>query len=419
MSSSDVALSELVEIRHGFAFKGEFFSDKRTQDMLLTPGNFRPGGGFSPSNQKWYSGPVPEEYVLSPGDLIVTMTDLSRDAGTLGYPAIVPSASAGWRYLHNQRLGKVRVLRPDLLDKRYLYYLMCSAAYRHEILAGATGTTVRHTSPTRILKFRFDLPALQAQRDAAALLGAFDDKIELNRKMSRALDETARSLFEARFVRFDGASVDEQTDLPVGWRYSPFSETVTILSGGTPKTSVDEHWGGAIPWFAIADAPSDGEVFVLDTAKKVTPLGIANSAAQVLPAGTTILTARGTVGLRAMAGVDMAINQSCFGLRGVHEGTDYYTYAATGLVVDRLRQYSHGSVFSTINRATFSSVSVVDPPLGVIRDYEMLVAPLMDRIRLNGVQSSTLAALRDALLPRLLSGQLRVADAEKVAEEVV
>jgi type I restriction enzyme, S subunit len=102
---SPTTLADLVEIKHGFAFEGEFFHDGPPGDLLLTPGNFAIGGGFQLGKKKFYRGPVPEDYVLKAGDLLVTMTDLSKDADTLGYSALVPENDLRW--LHNQRLGKV------------------------------------------------------------------------------------------------------------------------------------------------------------------------------------------------------------------------------------------------------------------------------------------------------------------------
>ena len=147
------SLGELIDIKHGFAFKGEFFHKGMSDNVLLTPGNFAVGGGFKAEKFKFYNGHVPGEFVLSQGDLIITMTDLSKNADTLGYPAIVPLSNEGYRFLHNQRLGKVIVKNREAVNCRYLYYLMCTQGYRHEILASATGTTVRHTAPDRINGF--------------------------------------------------------------------------------------------------------------------------------------------------------------------------------------------------------------------------------------------------------------------------
>src|SRR6266700_1804125 len=90
-----VSLGDLIDIQHGFAFQGEFFREEPPGDVLLTPGNFAIGGGFKAEKLKYYRGPIPNEFVLQPDDLLVTMTDLSKAADTLGYPAVVPPAKAG------------------------------------------------------------------------------------------------------------------------------------------------------------------------------------------------------------------------------------------------------------------------------------------------------------------------------------
>lgn len=144
-------LNEIMSIKHGFAFKGEYFIEDENENILLTPGNFKIGGGFKADNFKYYNGAIPEDYVLESGDLIVTMTDLSVGADTIGYPAIVPEIK-NKRLLHNQRLGKI-TSNNNL--KYYIYWLMRSSDYRFHILGGITGTTVKHTSPSKILDYKF------------------------------------------------------------------------------------------------------------------------------------------------------------------------------------------------------------------------------------------------------------------------
>ncbi len=137
-----------VMVKHGFAFKGEHFSDSETDNVLLTPGNFRIGGGFKFDKLKHYDGPIPSDYILAKHDLLITMTDLSKQADTLGYPALVPSVP-GKNFLHNQRLGKVLPKHGSLLNY-YFYCLFCTDRYRNEIVGGATGSTVKHTAPIKI-----------------------------------------------------------------------------------------------------------------------------------------------------------------------------------------------------------------------------------------------------------------------------
>jgi type I restriction enzyme, S subunit len=210
-------LSDVIDIKHGYAFEGKYFAEEPPGDILLTPGNFAIGGGFKGEKFKYYRGPVPEEFALAAGDLLLTMTDLSKQADTLGYPAFVPQMN-GCRLLHNQRLGKVIERRDAEIDRRFLYYLFCTREYRHEVLASATGTTVKHTSPRRILSHRFQCPPLREQQAIASTLGALDDKIELNRRMNETLEALAQSLFKCWFI--DAT----QNGLPQGWREGALGE---------------------------------------------------------------------------------------------------------------------------------------------------------------------------------------------------
>jgi type I restriction enzyme S subunit len=169
-------LGDVCEIKHGFAFKGEYFCDSPTEYLLVTPGNFAIGGGFQ-DKPKYYNGNIPRNYVLAKDDLIVTMTDLSKQGDTLDYSALVPTDS---RYLHNQRIGLVKITRQGVL-KEYVYWLMRTHDYQRYIFNHASGSTVKHTAPKIILGYEFDLPSLPVQREIAATLSALDDKIAVKR----------------------------------------------------------------------------------------------------------------------------------------------------------------------------------------------------------------------------------------------
>src|SRR5699024_5538162 len=145
----------------------------------------------------------------------------------------------------------------------------------------------------------------------------------------------------------------EQSELgliPKGWSVKSFGDSVTILGGGTPKTSIPEYWGGDIPWISVVDAPAAGQVFTLDTTKKITQLGLDNCSAKLIQPMTTIISARGTVGKVAMTGSEMVMNQSCYGLQSKVTGGELFTYFSTLRFVDGLRQIAHGAVFDTITR---------------------------------------------------------------------
>jgi type I restriction enzyme S subunit len=204
---------------------------------------------------------------------------------------------------------------------------------------------------------------------------------------------------------------------PEGWQTQPLSELLSIIGGGTPKTSVEEYWGGDIPWFSVVDTPAASDVFVVATEKTITGEGLAGSSARLIPKGTTIISARGTVGNLAIAGCDMTFNQSCYGLRGTGSAGDYFVYLTAQQMVDQLKSMAHGSVFSTITRQTFEAIQrPVSPPV-VLAAFERLVTGWFDSILSSVKESCTLAQLRDTLLPKLISGELRIADAETFMEK--
>jgi type I restriction enzyme S subunit len=349
----------------------------------------------------------------------------------------------------------------NVADPRFLHY-----AFRHAVKGslGLTSGSARdfvRRNDYRNLKLL--VPSLSEQRAIAHILGTLDDKIELNRRMNETLEAIARAIFKSWFVDFDPVIdnalragnpipstlsekaarrremlarakaegrdscfpkhiaalfpdhfVDSELGLiPEEWETVTFAETVDIIGGGTPKTSVIEYWDGDIPWFSVVDAPLESDIWVIDTEKKISQLGLENSSTRVLKEGTTIISARGTVGKVALVGMPTAMNQSCHGLRDKKSELGFFTYYATQALVSNLLQRTHGSVFATITRDTLKSVIVVSPPENFIRVFENNITPLLYFIRKSIFESRTLAALRDALLPKLISGEFRVDDAER------
>ena len=168
-------LAEVINISHGFAFKGEHFSESTTSNILLTPGNFKIGGGFKIDKLKYYNGPIDSDYELQAKDLVVTMTDLSKASDTLGYPALVPHSDTQ-TFLHNQRIGRVSFKPECSFGKTYLYQFMCTDQYRYEVLATASGSTVSHTSPTKILACEVVSPTKKIAEKYEFICMALHDK---------------------------------------------------------------------------------------------------------------------------------------------------------------------------------------------------------------------------------------------------
>ena len=164
-------LRDVAHIKHGYAFNGKFFSEEDNGVVLVTPGNFALGGGFQEVRNKYFTSEYPDEYILHAGDLIVTMTDLSKKADTLGYGAIVPDT--GKIYLHNQRIGLFDKL-DDRFNPIFVRWYMQTDEYRLEIVRTSTGSTVHHTSPDRILNSIIFIPPIELQNEYVSFVRQTD-----------------------------------------------------------------------------------------------------------------------------------------------------------------------------------------------------------------------------------------------------
>lgn len=250
-----------------------------------------------------------------------------------------------------------------------------------------------------IPNFELPIPPIPRQRAISGVLSSLDDKIQLNRKMNETLEATSRATYSALFN-------SNKARRASGWMTLKGIDAFDLSGGGTPKTSVGEFWDGNIPWFSIADAPRETDVWVLDTQRKVTEAGLESCAAEVLPEGTTIVTARGTVGRLALVGTPMAMNQSCYAVRGRAPLGPSLTYFALRSILETLKRRSHGSIFDTITRDSFRGIDVQIPPPKLAADFELTIRPLFERIRSNLRQSRLFAATRDTLLPKLMAGEV-------------
>ncbi len=322
-----------------------------------------------------------------------------------------------------QRLMQYRANK-TLMEPRFLLYSFLSPALQHQFGSHeGSGSVVSHIRVADCFKFELAVPPLEEQRAIAETLGALDDRIDNLRQTNAILQAIAAALFKSWFIDFDGVAPEDLQEselglIPKGWRVVSFDEIIEIISGGTPKTSVPEYWDGEIPWFSVVDAPDIGQTFVLDTEKKITSFGLSKCSAKLLPEMTTIITARGTVGKVALTGKEMAMNQSCYGLRSNHPDGEAFVYFSTLRLVDHLQRIAHGAVFDTITRDSFKRVKFCLPPDGAIAEFGKIAMPILHRIRTNGLQAVTLAHLRDTLLPRLISGKLRIFEAVQEIAEV-
>lgn len=415
----ECSLGDLITIKHGFAFPGEHISKEQGKCVLVTPGNFEIGGGFKEGNAKYFHGKYPEEYVFAHGDLIVTMTDLSKTADTLGYSAKIPGEK-GKIYLHNQRVGKVFSTSPEA-ELDYLFWVMRHRDYRSWVVNTATGSTVKHTSPSRILEYTLQLPPLGEQQAIAHILGTLDDKIELNRKTNETLEAIAKALFKSWFVDFDPVKAkaegrptrlpDEISDLfpdsfedselgeiPRGWSIATLSDISSISTGKRPLSVSNSHSGAnRIPVYGGA--------------------GIMGYTCSALTAGEPILTTGrvGTLGVVNKVFKEAWISDNTLIVNPIN---NYFAYAYHFLVGQDLKSLNRGSTQPLLSQADLKALLLVKPTATVLSTFCVLTQPWQERQSAMLPESEAIKALLDALLPKLISGEIRIPDAERILEEM-
>ncbi|GAB4175176.1 MAG: hypothetical protein Fur005_37110 [Roseiflexaceae bacterium] len=410
-------LGDYIRIKHGYAFKSEFFTDKGTY-ILLTPGNFQEGGGIKlkGEKEKYYSANFPDEYLLRKGDMLVVMTDLTQDAPILGAPALIDN---DYRFLHNQRLGKVEFLGDDL-NEVFLYYLLNTYDVRSQIKATATGATVRHTAPDRICAVEVKLPPLLTQRRIAAVLSAYDDLIENNQRRIAILEELARNLYREWFVHFRFPGHEQarfvETELgrvPEGWSIKCIGDVIEILGGGTPSTQESTYWDhGTITWYSPTDLTAAGAMFVSGSAKRITRLGLEKSSARLFPAYSVMMTSRATIGVVAINTTEACTNQgfiTCLPNDILSVYHIYYWLLENREVISSL---ASGATFKEINKATFRKIPIILPDSVLRRRFCDLIEPMCKTIELLIAKNANLRRTRDLLLPKLVSGELDVSELE-------
>lgn len=356
------------------------------------------------------------------------------------------AAIAGCDAVTNQQINSIIV--GEGISNLYVYYNLSTrkSGIQH---IGSGGSAVPILNKGHFSQLRIALPPFAEQQAIAHILGTLDDKIELNRRMNQTLEGIAQAIFKSWFVDFDpvraklalsndeGATgqqppglaphiaglfpdafeESELGEIPKGWHVDTILTVSELLSGGTPSTKVPEYWDGNISWVSAKDVRAAQGMFLLDTERAITQAGVNNSSTKILPELTTIVTARGTVGSYCILAEPMAMNQTNYGLQARHEHTDYFVFFALGNLVSQLKQRAYGTIFDTVTTRTFETSQIVVPGHAVIEEFDQHVRPLMEKVRQNLRQSRTLAALRDTLLPRLISGELRVPEMERVPQE--
>jgi len=320
----------------------------------------------------------------------------------LGEAALMPP---GIRACLGRRMALIRPNR-DVVDPRFLLYFYLSPDFRRVIEKNTIhGATVPRIGLATMPQWEVELPPIEEQRAIAEVLGALDDKIAANDRAVRASLDLAATLF-ARAVR--GVAPGEHT----------FAQLADVGGGGTPKTSVDEYWGGDVAWATPTDVTGLSAPYLRATSRTITEDGLAACSSALYPAGSILMTSRATIGAFAIAQRPTAVNQG-FIVVNAHDPT--YQWWLFHEMQDRVAEFlnhANGATFLELPRGRFKALPVRLADPGVIAEFAAAVAPIHDAAAQLSIESECLAATRDALLPLLMSGKIRVKDAERAVDGV-
>jgi type I restriction enzyme, S subunit len=328
-------------------------------------------------------------------------------------------------------LGQNTALIHPRIDARFLHFCLQSPSVRQQIEQSAVGSTQKTISLKSIGALQVPVPPQRELQAITHILGSLDDKIELNRRMNETLEAIARALFKSWFVDFDPVRAKAEGrdtglpkhladlfpnsfedsalgEIPKGWRVGSVDEELLLTMGQSPPGETYNELGDGLPFYQ-----GSADFTFRFPARRVfctAPTRYAN-------AGDTLVSVRAPVGDINMAAEDCAIGRGVAAVR--HKtGARSYTYLTMHHLESVFDQFeAEGTVFGSIGKKDFHAIPVIGAPDALVQAFEQMVAPLDDRIDTNEHQIQTLTGLRDALLPKLISGELRVGDAERFVQE--
>lgn len=316
------------------------------------------------------------------------------------------------------------------LDMRWLYY----AIIHHKLGQIDDGSPIPSTTRAAVYPRAMAVPEPDEQRAIVSVLGALDDKIEKNRRTARALERLARTIFRAWFVDFKpvkakaaGATSfpsmpqavfdalparfldSEIGPVPEGWEVQAIGDVITVKGGGTPSTKNPDYWdGGKHCWATPRDMSRLAHPVLLDTGRRITDAGVKRISSRLLPVGTVLMSSRAPVGYLAIAGVPTAINQGFIAMICDGSVPPIFVMNWVYCSMEAIKARASGTTFPEINKRNFRSLTIVKPSDDAIVAYQQAAEPLFELLTAAVKENVSLAKMRDYILPRLLSGQVRV-----------
>ncbi|MDH1994064.1 restriction endonuclease subunit S [Aeromonas caviae] len=372
------------------------------------------------------------EYILQEGDIV-----FARKGG-IERCALIRSQQAGW-FLGSDG---IRLRPPESCDARFIAYALQTKSVKDWLLQNSTGSTMASLNQATIGRLPLALPTINEQNKIADTLEVFDDRIALLRETNATLEAIAQALFKSWFVDFDpvhakarGESPQgmddataalfpdsfEQSELgmiPKGWKVEPIGDAVECVGGGTPNTKNTEFWEPEeFAWTTPKDLSGIQSPVLLETERKLSAIGLAKVSSGLLPIGSLLMSSRAPIGYLAITQIPVAINQGYIAMLPGGCLPPIYLLFWCQQNMEVIKSHANGSTFMEISKKAFRPLPAIIPDESIISAFTDLAEPLFARLVANEQQAQTLAQLRDTLLPKLISGQLRLPEAEALLAE--
>jgi len=378
------AIGELVELAQGVAI------NKKTNHVLCEESEGLPLlkiNNLVNNTVDQYANPslVPPKAILELDDIVFTRT------GQVGW---VFTKKVG--ILHN---NSFKVIPSNKLDKKFLYWFLKQNSiytYVQKVASGSAQPDLNHDA-FKTITIRYPIE-IEEQKAIANILSSFDEKIELLKEQNETLEQMAQGVFREWFVD----KIDEN------WEVKTLGEVTNIKGGATPSTKNEDFWNGDIHWTSPKDLSNSKSVFLLDTNKKITEAGLKKISSGLLPRGTLLLSSRAPIGYLAISNVDVAINQGYIALLDDAYFSNYYMYFWLKTYMRLVEGASNGSTFQEISKSAFRQIECIVPNKENIEKFDDFIKSIFDKLLLNIEEIKTLQKTRDTLLPKLMSGEVRV-----------
>ena len=364
-------LGEILSVKHGWAFKGEYFAEDGEQS-ILTPGNFFEKEGFKPNNgkERYYTGTYPKEYLCHKGDLIVAMTQQAE--GLLGSTALVPENN---KYLHNQRIGLI-TCDEKRLNKLFAYYLFMTKSVREQLERSSSGTKVKHTSPEKIYDVEVEIPDVISQQKIANLLWAIDEKIANNNAINDNLEQQMHLIFENMMAKAATHKLSGE--------YTIAQNLATVVTGKEDANFSVPN--GKYKFFTCSNTPLSCDEYVFDSS-------------------SILIAGNGDFNVKHYSGKFNAYQRTYV----LTPDKKYFglLYLASLYRINSFKSRSSGSIVKFITKSDVENIPVFIPN---DRFYLQELNKLIYLQEQNKLENELLVNLRDWLLPMLMNGQATISD---------